>query len=310
MSTKLGPMALTAILLTGGAMADVPNVAVDVAPVHSLIARVMAGVGEPDLIIPAEATPHEYNLRPSDAAALQDADLVVWVGTELAPWFEGAIGTLSGDAEVITLLETRETDLMNYRDGPLFEVHEDGDPEVAGRSASDPHDGELNPHAWLSPDNASAWLGVFAARLAAADPDNADTYLANAAEGRVEMDALRDEISDILDPVRGKTFVVFHDAFQYFEAAFDFTASGAISLGDATTPSPARIAEIRDRVRGEDIRCVLSEPQYNPGLVATVLEGTQAGTGVLDPLGSEFEPGPELYPQLLRRLATTLAECL
>ena len=118
------------------------------------------------------------------------------------------------------------------------------------------------------------------------------------------------EVNGILAPVRGKKFVVFHDAYQYFETSFDFPAAGAISLGDATDPSPARIAEIQDRVSEEDINCVLSEPQFNQGLVETVLSGTNAKTGIIDPLGVNLEPGPNLYSDLIRNMAKSLAGCL
>ena len=142
------------------------------------------------------------------------------------------------------------------------------------------------------------------------DPENAGSYFANAAKGRAEIDDLIGEISATLDPVRGKSFVVFHDAYQYFETSFEFPASGAISLGDATDPSPARISEIQERVQNENINCVLSEPQYNPGLVQTVLAGTGSKTGVIDPLGVNLEPGANLYVNLLRNMAKTLAGCL
>ena len=359
MSTKLLPPTLTAILLGGTAMADVPSVAVDITPVHSLVARVMEGVGSPDLIVPAGASPHEHSLRPSEAAALQDADLVFWMGEDLTPWMEDAVETLAGEANVITLLELDKTSLLDFREGALFETHDHGDEEhgehdeehagdahghdeddhghegeehaeaahgdhgdgdhAEEEHAHNDHDdhgheghahGDHDPHAWLSPDNASAWLNVIAEQLSAEDPDNAGAYFANAAAGRAEIDALKGEISAIIDPARGKSFVVFHDAYQYFETAFDFPASGAISLGDATEPSPARIAEIQDRVRSEGIDCVLAEPQFNAGVVAVVLDGTEANTGVLDPLGSDLEPGAEMYPQLLRNLATVLADCL
>ena len=112
------------------------------------------------------------------------------------------------------------------------------------------------------------------------------------------------------DPVRDGHFIVFHDAYQYFEADFDFPASGAISISDASDPSPARIAEIHARIAEEGIDCVLSEPQFNAGLVATVLDGSEANTGILDPLGSDLEPGSALYPQLIRNLSTTLAGCM
>lgn len=124
------------------------------------------------------------------------------------------------------------------------------------------------------------------------------------------METLSAEIQATLDPVRGGSFIVFHDAYQYFETDFDFPASGAISLGDASDPSPARIAEIQGRIREEGIDCVLAEPQFNPGLVTTVLDGTEAKTSVIDPLGSALEPGSALYPKLIRNMADALAECL
>ena len=151
---------------------------------------------------------------------------------------------------------------------------------------------------------------MIAGQLSAADPENAGAYFANAAAGRAEMDALMTQVNATLDPVRGGRFVVFHDAYQYFESDFDFPASGAISIGDASDPSPARIAEIQKRIADEGISCVLAEPQFNAGLVTTVLGGSDANTGVIDPLGSDLEPGATLYPQLINNMATGLAGCL
>ncbi len=352
MSRKLIPISITAALLGGTAMADAPNVAVDIAPVHSLVARVMDGVGQPSLIVQPGASPHEYNLRPSEASALQEADLVFWIGDDLTPWMENAVATLADGAKVTTLSEADGTVLLDLRENALFEAHDHGgaeghdDHDAHGHGDHDDHDdhkdehadkdhdhehdkedehahddhghddhhdhahGEHDPHAWLSPANAETWLNVIAAQLSAADPDNAGTYFANAATAREEMSALSAEIAEKLAPVQGGSFVVFHDAYQYFEDAFDFPASGAISLSDASDPSPARIAEIQTRIKDQGIKCVLSEPQFNPGMIETVMEGSEANTGVIDPLGAELEPGAALYPQLLRNMADTLAECL
>lgn len=356
MSRKLLSTTAAVLVMGSGAVADVPSVAVDIAPLHSLVARVMEGVGTPALVIPAGASPHEHRLRPSEATALEDADVVFWMGEELTPWLEDAVETLAGDAAVTALLEVEGTLLLDFREGALFEVHGHDDDDVHGHEehAEESHDehghedhteakhddhdqddheheghaeaqhddhgghddhaghdhGDHDPHAWLSPDNAASWLNVIAAELSAADPDNAGAYFANAAAARAQLDTLKAEISAKLGPLRGKRFVVFHDAYQYFENAFNFPAFGAISLSDAADPSPARIAEIQARVREEGIDCVLAEPQYNPGLVATVLDGTEAATGVLDPLGSTLEPGPDLYPMTLQNLAGVLADCL
>lgn len=333
MSRMPATLFLVATIAGGTAMAEVPRVAVDIAPVHSLVARVMEGVGTPDLILPPGASPHEYSLKPSQAAALQEADVVVWMGEALAPWMENAIDNLAGDAGRLTLLETEETVVLTSRDKALFEAEDhtadeehdhdahdhDGHDNEAEASTDDHEEhhgheehahGEFDPHAWLSPTNASIWLGLIAAELSRADPENTDTYLANAEAGRAELEALTAEISATLDPVRGGSFIVFHDAYQYFERAFDLPAAGAISLSDATDPSPARIGEIRARITEAGIACVLAEPQFNPGIVASVLEGTDAKTAVLDPVGIDLVPGPGLYPDLIRGMASALADCL
>ena len=330
MSRKLLTLSLTTTLMGGWAYADTPQVAVDIAPVHSLVARVMDGVGTPDLIIQPGASPHEYSLRPSEAAALQNANLVFWIGPDLTPWLTDTIKTLAPDAAVTALMEVDGTIKLEFREGALFEAHAHEDDDDHVDEAHDDHDEEArhddhdddetgheghgqgahDPHAWLSPQNAMTWLNVIAGQLSAADPDNAGAYFTNAAAGRTEMEALIGEVIATLDPVRDGQFLVFHDAYQYFEMDFDFPASGAISIGDASDPSPARIAEIQDRIAEQGIDCVLAEPQFNPGLVATVLGGTQAQTGILDPLGSDLEPGPALYPQLIRNLSTALAGCM
>ena len=319
MSRKLLSLSLTATLIGGIAFAEVPRVAVDITPVHSLVARVMDGVGTPDLIIQSGASPHEYSLRPSEASALQEANVFFWIGPDLTPWLTEAIETLAPHAAITTLLETEGTIELKFREGALFEAHDHDDhAEEEGHDDHDDHakeeglddHGAYDPHAWLSPQNAANWLIVIAGQLSAADPENAGAYFANAAAGRAEMDALMTQVNATLDPVRSGRFVVFHDAYQYFESDFDFPASGAISIGDASDPSPVRIAEIQKRIADEGISCVLAEPQFNAGLVTTVLGGSDANTGVIDPLGSDLEPGATLYPQLINNMATGLAGCL
>ena len=313
MSRTLLSLCLTAAWLAGPAYADRPRVVVDIAPIHALVAQVMEGIGMPDLIIQPGATPHEYSLRPSEAAALQSADLVFWIGPDLTPWLEEAIETLAPAADLTTLMDVDGTVQLEFREDAVFEAHDHSD-----HADDDEHDDHADygdhaghdPHAWLSPKNAMTWLEVIAGRLSAVDPVNSDAYLANAASGRVAIEALMDEVDATLDPVRGRAFIVFHDAYQYFETDFDISASGAISISDASDPSPARIAEIRGQIAEQGVDCVLAEPQFNPGLVATVLRGSDAQMGIVDPLGADLELGAELYPQLIRNLSNALAECL
>ncbi|WP_420393892.1 zinc ABC transporter substrate-binding protein [Acuticoccus sp.] len=306
-----------------------PQVAVDILPVHSLVSRVMEGVGEPTLVVPPGASPHGYAMRPSEAAAMQDADIVFWIGEELSPAFARTIGSLAGDAQTVALLELPNTIRLESRGGATFEADDHGDGLGPGDDAADADDDHedaaahddhghddahahhgVDPHAWLDPENAKIWVDAIAAALSQVDPDNASTYYGNAASAKGELDTLIAEVSETVEPVRGQSFVVFHDAYHYFEARFDVEATGAISLGDAAQPSPARIAEVKAIIADTDAACVFSEPQFEPRLVDAVIEGTDASKGALDPLGADIRPGPDFYPTLIRTIADNLAGCL
>ena len=299
------------LLSTSMLVADVPKVTVDIAPVHSLVSSVMEGVGKPDLIMPAGASPHEYQLKPSNAKSLEDSDVVFWIGEDLTPWLENGLESLAKNASKTSLLGVDGIELLSFREGALFEAHDHGDHD--DHDDHDDHEGhahgEHDPHAWLSPKIAKVWLNSIAAKLSEVDPDNAASYFSNAKAARDNIDVLVADVNSILDPIRDKKFVVFHDAYQYFEKDFGISASGAISLGDASDPSPARLAEIRKRVVDEAVECVLAEPQYKQGLVKAVVEGTNANTAVIDPLGVKLATGPSLYENLIRNLATNLAKC-
>ncbi len=303
------------------ALAEAPEVVVDIAPVHSLVSMVMKGVGEPTLIIPANASPHDYTLRPSAAKALQNADIIFWMGSSLTPWLDRATTTLMKDAQMIALLETEDTIVLEVRDELTFdadhEEHEDHDghedhdehkDHVSEHKDGHDHHG-IDPHAWLSAKNASVWLSVIAAHLSEIDPKNKETYKTNAAVGQKNITDLATDISKTLSGVQGRSFIVYHDAFQYFENDFNFTAAGSISPSDAAPVSPARIAAIRSMIEKEGIDCILSEPQYSQGLIQSVSSGTEVNLGIIDAIGAGITIGPDLYNTLMRNMAKTFADC-
>jgi len=295
---------LSSLLLSSAALADVPEVVTDIAPVHGLVARVMGELGTPQLLVEPGASPHGYALRPSQAAGLQRADLVVMVGHELTPWLEGPVAQLAAGAVVMELLDTQGTTVLSAREVAAFEPddHHEHDHDHA-------HEG-ADPHAWLDPQNAVAWLDSIADALADLDPANAETYRENAAGGSAEIAAAQADAADRLAPLAERPFVVFHDAFQYFEARFGLAGVGAISLSDATPPSAARVAEIRALVEAEGVVCAFSEPQFNPAILDTVTQGTGARLGTVDPVGATLSTGPGFYPALIAAITNDVAACL
>ena len=185
--------------------------------------------------------------------------------------------------------------------------HDDHDDE----QAHDAHEhGTFDSHIWLDPQNAKALVHEIAEHLAEIDPAHAALYEANAQAMMDRLDALTTEISAELAPMKGRGYVVFHDAYQYFENRFGLSAIGSITVSPEVMPGADRIRELQQKVRKLDATCVFSEPQFQPKLVLTVTENTNAGTGVLDPLGATIKDGPELYFTLLRNMAASLKTCL
>lgn len=320
--------------------AAAPEAVADIPPVHSLAARVMQGVGEPTSILPPGATPHGYSMRPSEAARLQAADIVFWVGEGLTPWLEDAVESLAADAVSVELMEAPGVALLEFREGGHGDHDDDGDGKKDHAHGDDDHKhehahkddddhkgdhkeehahkdehghehhGDKDPHIWLDPANGKAMLAEMAARLAAIDPANADAYRANAAAGAAELDALAARVEAIVAPVRGKAFFTAHDAYHYFEHRFGIESAGSVALSDAASPGPARLDHIRSEMREHGALCVFIEPQLDPKLARTAAEGTGARIAVLDPVGADLELGPGLYPALIEGLAKSLADCL
>ena len=187
--------------------------------------------------------------------------------------------------------------------------HEDHDDHDEHKHDEHAHHGE-DPHVWLDPVNAKAMVHEIEEALVEADPSNAAAYEANAEALMSRLDDLVAEIDAELEPVKGRGYVVFHDAYQYFEARFGVSAVGSITVSPEVLPGAERVAELQDKVRDLGATCVFSEPQFEPKLVATVTENTNAGTGVLDPLGASIKDGPDLYFTLIRNMAKSLKDCL
>lgn len=275
--------------MTGTAsFADVPKVVSDFGPINSLVSQVMGSLGTPFTLLPQGGDPHDFQMKPSQARALSDADIVFWDGPELTPALSDAISTLAPTALSVPLLHAGG-----------------GDTRLYGA------DEGIDPHAWLDPDNAANWLSTIATQLSAKDPDNAAAYTLNAASAKSALQAVDAQITGQLAPIRGKPFVVFHDALGYFADHYGLTIAGAIELGDASEPSAAQLAAIRSILTSTKAVCVFPELGRDPKFIASVTEGTSARIGAgQDIEATHLDPGPAQYENLLRGLAATLTDCL
>ena len=294
---------------TAVATADVKVVA-SIKPVHSLVASVMQGVSEPSLLVKGAGSPHTYSLKPSQAKELQEADIVFWMSHDLEAFLENSIESIAKNAKAVSLMDSHGLMKLNFREGGAFDAH-DHEHDDHGDDKHDDHGhDEVDPHVWLDPQNAKSLVHEIEEHLAEIDPSNAAKYEANAKAVMKKLDALTKEIEADLKPIRERGYVVFHDAYQYFEKRFGVSAVGSITVSPEVLPGAERVSELRDKVKSLNASCVFSEPQFEPKLVKTITENTDAGTGVLDPLGANIKDGPELYFTLIRNMAKSLKDCL
>jgi zinc transport system substrate-binding protein len=279
----------------------------------------MKGLGEPALIVEGAASPHTYSMKPSNASALQKANIVFWVGHGFEAFLAKPLESLGSGAKVVELDDAPGLEKLKFREGGAFEAHDDGDEHEAGAEGGGDHaheeghhdeEGEFDMHLWLDPVNAKAMAAEIEKTLAAADPDNAAIYKTNLDALSTRLDALDKTLTETVTPIKDKPFVVFHDAYQYFEHRYHVKVAGSITVSPEVLPGAERLSEIHAKIVELGATCVFAEPQFEPKLVNVVLEGTPAKSGTLDPEAATLEAGPDLYFQLMEGIGTSLKTCL
>ena len=301
---------LAMLVMTGTNASAEIRVVATIKPVHSLVAAVMEGVGTPRLLLDGAASPHAYNLKPSQAADLQEADLIFWIGPDLETFLERAMSVIGANARVVELAKAEGVVRLKARSGGNFagRHHIDGDAGNHHVGHDDAHG--LDSHIWLDPKNAASFVKAIGKELSDADPDNADRYIDNVKRVTDVLDQLLVDVETDLKPVAGRTFIAFHDAYQHFEMRFGVRAAGAITINPEVGPGADHIRNIKTTIEKLGVSCIFSEPQFQSRMINVIVEGTGAKTAVLDPLGATLENGPSLYPEMIRTMARSISECL
>lgn len=287
-----------------------PKVLATIKPLHALAASVMNGVGSPNLLLRANASPHTYALKPSDAQAINKADLILWIGPDYEAFMAKSMRSLPKSARVLQMSKLPGVTLLATREGGVWEEEADNHGHGHGHGHDAKGHDEEDMHLWLDPINAKTILAAMSEALGRADAPNAARYAANATAAAAEIDALDAELAGRLAPLKDKPFIVFHDAYQYYEKRYGLNAVGSITVTPDRVPGPRRLSELRKKITDQGALCVFSEPQFTSGLVGTVLSGTKARGGVLDPLGGAAPDGTGGYAGLMRGLADGLTGCL
>ena len=335
---------------------ETKGVITTIQPINSLVSAVIGNTGKTISLIPADISPHEYKLRPSDAKKMQEANIIFFVSNHLESDVTKVFKNLPKNIKIIDLLEDTGIEHLAIRDNEAWERHDhhghgdhddhdkhgkkhddhddhdkhgkkhddhddhdkhgkkhddhDHDKHAKKHDDHDDHESKDDVHIWLSPDNAIKIVKKVNKELSLLYPDNASKYKENSNKIINEINNLKSKLIKDLAPIKDKPYVVFHDAYQYFEKTFDLNAVGSVALEGDIASSPKQISFIKDKIKKLNASCVFQEPQFDSKLVKIVVEGTNAQIGTLDPLGVNISGKENFYIQLLKNMAKSLKECL
>ena len=310
---------------------ETKGVITTIQPINSLVSAVIGNTGKTISLIPAEISPHEFKLKPSDAKKMQEGNIIFYISKHLESDVVKVFDNLPKNIKIVDLLEETGIEHLSIRDNEAWERHDhhhghddhddhdkhgkkhddhDHDKHAKKHDDHDDHQTKDDVHIWLSPDNAVKIVDKVNKVLSLYYPQNAKIYDENAMIMIDKINKLKAELTKDLAPIKDKPYVVFHDAYQYFEKAFGLNAVGSVALEGDIASSPKQVSYIKEKIVKLKASCVFQEPQFDSKLVKIVVEGTNAQIGTLDPLGVGIKDEKDFYLQLLRNMAKSLKECL
>jgi zinc transport system substrate-binding protein len=311
---RLG-LCLLAVLATEADAA--PRVVASVVPIHSLVAGVMENVAEPALIVRGFQSPHTYQMRPSDAANIHQADVMFWVGRSFETFLDRSISALPPETRVVELADIEGLLLLPNRGGGVWESRDHRHTVEPSQALKGDHEhaaehraGRFDPHIWLDIDNAKRIVRAIASELSDIDPENANAYERNMAKLLERLDQLDQRLQESLNPLRSRPYLTLHDAYQYLEHRYGLNAVGALMLGPERMPSAKRIRTLRTKIQDLGAVCIFREPQFESALLQSLIANTDARIGIIDPIGSDLSHGPDAYFEMMGNNVDALVLCL
>lgn len=265
------------------------NVVATIRPLHSIVSSVMAGTGQPQLLLNQADSPHHHTLKPSKAKLLQNADLFFWYGPALSAHMQHSVESLLSHGVAVNVLDAPGVNPQSY----------------TGQTTNDV--ALLDPHIWLDPTRMGRVAMFVAAELAAIDPGNASTYEENAAKLFEELAELDEKLATKLAAAANQPMLIMHDAYQYFADHFGLKELHPLLLDAESLPSAKQIKKVNALIDAHDIRCILVEPQFSQKIVSALNRNLAIQS--IDPIGFQFQQGAEHYRKMLVALANGVALC-
>jgi zinc transport system substrate-binding protein len=310
-------------IFTAPVLADQLRVVVDIPPVHGIVEGVLGSNASITTLISRGIDPHNYTMKPSHAAALSEADLIVLIGESLTPSLAEKLPSLASNAQIIELAEVSNVHVIAYEDA--HEDHEDDahhdddhhddhadEKEQNEHEHDEHHDDEhdshdhsgINPHMWLDIDNADVWAHAIAKSASELSTALTSDINANLAAFEQALIGLKSEMQTLT----AKPYSVSHDAFGYLEESFGIDHPQAVTNGMGLRPSPSDMANLRAQIEATPPACMIIDPNDHTALAYALAEEYSIKTVEFSQLG-EIVEGENAYLILMQGAVTAFKTC-
>ncbi|HHF5922890.1 TPA: zinc ABC transporter substrate-binding protein ZnuA [Haemophilus influenzae] len=323
--------AISAALLSAPMMANA-DVLASVKPLGFIVSSIADGVTGTQVLVPAGASPHDYNLKLSDIQKVKSADLVVWIGEDIDSFLDKPISQIERK-KVITIADLADVKpLLSKAHHEHF--HEDGDHDHDHKHEHkhdhkhdhdhkhehkhdhehhdhDHHEGlTTNWHVWYSPAISKIVAQKVADKLTAQFPDKKALIAQNLSDFNRTLAEQSEKITAQLANVKDKGFYVFHDAYGYFNDAYGLKQTGYFTINPLVAPGAKTLVHIKEEIDEHKVNCLFAEPQFTPKVIESLAKNTKVNVGQLDPIGDKVTLGKNSYATFLQSTADSYMECL
>lgn len=263
-----------------GLVQAAPSVLASIKPLQLITQAVLGETGESQVLLPPGATPHHFTLRPSDMKKLGQANLVIWLGAKSERYLAKPIAKMEAGAEVL--------DLQPYL------------------TAND--EGYLDPHLWLSSEQAVRVAKAITEKVVALDAGSESQYRANLASFTAELSRIKTDATNALKGSKSH-YLVYHDAYGYFEREYGLSHAGVVSLHEHGNPGAKHLLALQNTIAQQGVSCILTEPESNAAVVSILTADTNIRTILLDPMAGDLKPNQSSYARFLQHVVETFKQC-
>lgn len=305
---------LSIVALMSSAFCAQADMLTSIKPLGFIASAIGQGVTPTQVLLPPGASPHEYQLKPSQRLEINKADLFIWIGPDMEAFLTSTVDNLPAK-KVITLSKTPGLQSLLVESYHQHGVIKDKlvDEHDHTNDHADEHaenDLETNWHLWLSPEISEKMAAYIAQRLEVVYPDKKSVIQENLKNFDLAVNQKIVELKKQLMSLKDKGYYVYHDGYTYFERKFALDHLGAFTVNPAIPPGAKTLSEIIDNANKQHAVCVLTEPEFTPRVIDKVLKATSMKIGYIDPLGVSTKMGANAYPQFLQTLADSFTSCL